>query len=718
MDLAMDLRTRTSLLCGALAVVIALSVLLRGRARRPQVFFALFAFDMGLWYMAQWLYHFVHQALLWWRFTAVLALLLPQFALHLFEAIFPRQEGRSLLLRVAGVLSIPALLLILSPYHAHGYARGAVFLYVFGLIAAGLWSLWVRGEHSRSRATQRRVRFLVLIGAAAALFSLADFLWFIGAPLPPVGAVLSIVFLYVLAESLIRERLVDAYEMLGRAMVSTTVAFALAGIFYVFAWLIGAFQTMYLNAILAAIGMLTLFEPLRDKMAGYIHRAFRERLDLERAVTRARRTLGQVLEIDEMHDVVIAALENSRRATGAAVYLRDPMGQDFTLAASFGPLPAERLDGAVVRPLVERLGAASVVLESAAAEMNDLRARGEARAADADERLLAAAEALGTFKKGVCLAIRAESSELLGILVLVDDRLKDAFSGEDVALLESLALQMGVVIENSRQYRRLQERDRLATLGQMAAGLAHEVKNPLGAIKGAAQLLGDPNDGKALDPATKEFIGIILEEVDRLDRVVRSVLDYGRPSQGNPGSVDVNAAVRRTMQVLSSNREQTTRLMLDTSSDLPPVRADEEQLRQVLINLVKNAEEAMGGTGEVIVHTRWRPAAGARGYVEIAVQDRGPGIPADALQNLFVPFFTTKPRGTGLGLAISQRLVQAMGGRIDVASQPGSGSVFTVVLPAHEALAPRPPAAKSDPEGLGGPGPVRLPREPAEIEPV
>lgn len=712
----MDLRTRTSLLCGALAVVIALSVLLRGRARRAQVFFALFAFDMGLWYLAQWLYHFVHQALLWWRFTAVLALVLPQFALHLFEAIFPRQGGRSLLLRVAGVLAVPALLLILSPYHAHGYARGAVFFYVFGLIAAGLWSLWARGERSHSRATQRRVRFLVLIGAAATLFSLADFLWFIGAPLPPVGAVLSIVFLYVLAESLIRERLVDAYEMLGRAMVSTAVAFALAGLFYVFVELIGGFQTMYLNAILAAVGMLTLFEPLRDKMAGYIHRAFRERLDLERAVTRARRTLGQVLEIEEMNDVVIGALENSRRATGAALYLRDPMGTDFLLAASFGPTPPPRLDGAAVRPLVERLASTSVVLETVAADVADRRGREEVRAADADERLLAASEPLEAFRKGVCVGIRAESSDVFGILVLVDDRLKDAFSGEDVALLESLALQIGVVIENSRQYRRLQERDRLATLGQMAAGLAHEVKNPLGAIKGAAQLLGEPDDGKVLDPATKEFIGIILEEVDRLDRVVRSVLDYGRPPQGNPGLVDVNAAVRRTLQVLGSNREQATRFVLDTGSDLPAVRVDEEQLRQVLINLVKNAEEAMGGTGDVTVHTRSRPAAGSRAYVEIAVQDRGSGIPADALENLFVPFFTTKPRGTGLGLAISQRMVQAMGGRIDVASQPGLGSVFTVVLPAHEALTPRPTPPAKEPDAVGQ-GSLRRP-ERAEIEPA
>jgi len=249
----------------------------------------------------------------------------------------------------------------------------------------------------------------------------------------------------------------------------------------------------------------------------------------------------------------------------------------------------------------------------------------------------------------------------------------------------------------------------------MAAGLAHEVKNPLGAIKGAAQLLGDPSDGKALDPATKEFIGIILEEVDRLDRVVRSVLDYGRPSQGNPGSVDVNAAVRRTLQGLGPSRDQAARFVLDTGTDLPAVRVDEEQLRQVLINLVKNAEEAMGGAGEVTVHTRRRAAVGSRAYVEIAVQDRGPGIPADVLENLFVPFFTTKARGTGLGLAISQRLVQAMGGRIDVASQPGMGSVFTVVLPAYEALAPRPPASRSEVEGLGPSPGSRLP---AEIEPV
>jgi signal transduction histidine kinase len=374
------------------------------------------------------------------------------------------------------------------------------------------------------------------------------------------------------------------------------------------------------------------------------------------------------------------------------------MGTDFQLAASFGQRPPEHLDGVALRPLVERLDSSSVVLEGVAADVSERRRDGQARAAEADERLLAAAELLEMYKGGVCLGIRSEAAELVGMLVLVDDRVSDAFTGEDVALLESLALQIGVVVENSRQYQRLQERDRLAALGQMAAGLAHEVKNPLGAIKGAAQLLREPGDGKELDPTTQEFLGIILEEVDRLDRVVRSVLDYGRPSKGNPGLVDVNAAVRRTLQVLSSSQEQAARLVLSTDEALPPARVDEEQLRQVLMNLVNNAEEAMRGGGEVRVVTRRRAAAAGAGYVEIAVQDQGPGIPQDVLKHLFVPFFTTKPRGTGLGLAISQRMVQAMGGQIEVTSQPGEGSTFTSLLPAFEPAQVRAPILRPEPE--------------------
>jgi signal transduction histidine kinase len=704
----LDLRTRTSLFCGVLGLAIAVSILLRGRPNRPRLFFAALAFDTGLWYLAQWLYH-SGRSDLWARWTAVLAVFLPQFALHLFEAIVPEPNRRSVLLRVASILVAPMLVLVLTE-HRHGLVRGLVFSYVFGLIAAGLYRLARRGERSGSRAVQRRVRFLVLIGALATCFSLADFLWFVGAPLPPVSAVLSIVFLFVLSESLTRERLVDLYDILGQLLVSTALAFAMGGIFYVFVVLLGGFDTMYLGAILAAIVILLLFEPLRSKAEDYTHKVFfRERVDLERAVAKARAVLVHTLQVAEMQQIVISALEDSRRATGAAIYLQNPLGSDFVFGAGFGPSAPARIELAAAHPLAERLGEGGAILfEDIAHQVLEHRRSGRTREAEADERLLSSAQLLGPFRTGVCLGIWGERRELLGLLLVVDDRVRDAFSPDEGVLLESLAVQVGVVIDNSRQYRRMQERDRLAALGQMAAGLAHEVKNPLGAIKGAAQLLSDPLDHSRNAAVEQEFVGIILEEVERLDRVVGSVLDYARPSKGELGAVNVNAVVRRTVTVLASDRAEECEIVTELSDELPLARADAEQLRQVLINLVRNAVQAMGGQGTVSVRTATyseppSAVAGTLGgtWVEVSVRDRGPGIAPQVLKNLFVPFFTTKERGTGLGLAISQRMVEEMGGRIEVNSDLGDGATFSVRLPTveqHGLRAGQPSAPSTSPE--------------------
>ena len=188
-------------------------------------------------------------------------------------------------------------------------------------------------------------------------------------------------------------------------------------------------------------------------------------------------------------------------------------------------------------------------------------------------------------RDGVAIGIRAESGELAGLSIIADDRVRDAYSHEEVALFESLAGQIGVVIENSLVYQRMQERDRLAAIGQLAARLAHEVKNPREPSRAQLELLSEPSPGAAeLDASSREFLGIILEEVDRLDRVVGSVLDYARPSNANPGPADLNGIVRRTVQILSSDRDDEVLLELDLAEDLPRIRIDAEQLRQVLMN--------------------------------------------------------------------------------------------------------------------------------------
>lgn len=693
----MDLRSRTTLLCGALALALAVAILLRGRKRRVDRVFAMFAADLGLLYLGQSFYG-LFQTTLWERLTALLAILLPQFALHLFEAIVPQPpKSRSPLLRVAGLLGMPVFVLTLTPQHDTALVRGGVFVYIFGLLAIGLWSLAERGRRSPSRATQQRVRFLVAMGALAATFSVVDLLWFIGAAPPPVGAVLSIVFVFALSESLRRERLLDLYELVGRLLVSTALAFVLAGIFYVFVTLVGRFHTMYLNAVLAAIVILVLFEPLRAKVEEQIHNVFfRERFDLEAAIVDARQRLVYVLEQSELRQVVLSALEQSRRATAAALYLADATGEAFELACGLGDDLPKRVELATARALLDRLAKGPVLLEEVGREVADRKgaageeATGEATVGEATmaQAALSAATVLGPLREGVVVAIRDGQGDLMGLLVVHDDRVRDAFSPDEIALLESLASQIGVVVENSLVYKRMQEKDRLVALGQMAAGLAHEIKNPLGAIKGAAQLLAEPGpDGEALDESSREFVGIIVEEVDRLDRVVRSILDYARPQGGNPAPVDPNGIVRRTIQILSSDREDQTEIELDLADELPRIRVDVEQLRQVIMNLVRNAIQAMNGGGKVVVATRVRQQSRVRGedtprWVEVSVSDSGPGISQKVLSNLFVPFFTTKNQGTGLGLAISQRIVRNAGGSIEVRSHEGAGTTFAILLPA------------------------------------
>lgn len=671
--------------------------------------FAAFSTCVAFWYVSQSLAGLLEEPSKsrFDRATAVLTVLLPQFAVHLFDSIMPLDESapRSRLPRTAAVLAVPMLAVALSPYEsAHAVlkalALGGVYFYVFGLLAAALIALWRRGEKSASRAVRDRIRFLAAVGALAMTFTLADFVAFLGVYVPPIGAVLAVVFLFVLAESLTRPRLADLYELSGRLLVSTALAFALAGIFYVFITYIGRFGAMYLNAVLAAIVFLVLFEPLEHEFETRINRFFfRERYDLETSVVELRRRLAHTLEIEEMINVVVGGLERSRRVTSCAVYLRDQDDNGFDVVGSIGAQPPTRLESLAMRPLLERLEK-SISLEELAREAESAGASGSETMAPT----LTAAEALGPLRSAVILAIRAESDELVGLLCVADERVKDAFTPEEIVLLETVAAQVGVAISNSRLYARMKERDRLAALGSMAAGLAHEVKNPLGAIKGAAQLL---EEVAKEDEATKEWLGIILEETDRLNRVVGSFLDYARPHAGNPVPLDINAAVRRTMQILSS--QQTTReteVRLELSDNLPRASIDPEKLRQVLLNLVQNAVQAMDGRGRVTITTSSRRAPRAswvtsppserartdrsgrlplddQEIVEIAVHDTGPGISQKVLKNIFVPFFTTREQGTGLGLAISQSIVQNAGGIILVQSQPGAGTKFTIALPSE-----------------------------------
>jgi signal transduction histidine kinase len=688
----MVLRTQISLVAAILCFAIVAVVLLRPRKRWVHWLFAAFDGTVGAWYLTTFLARWEGGGAFWERLNLVWAVLVPLSAVQFFRA-FLRSETRHSghLNRTAFALAIAMIAAVFTPLYRHLLLGTLIFTYVFVLLAAALVILYRASRRARSRFERARLTYLTLVGTLAAVFTLAEYLPYVGLDVPPVGTVLILVFLYVLAQSILASRILDLYELAGRLTVLTALAFSLAGIIWVLVELDpGHF---FLHSVTAALVLLLVTEPVRQKVEQKIAQLFfRERHELETMIGDLRRQLANVLSIEDLVRTIVTAFESSRRLTHGAIYLLDGEGTGYDLAAYVGPGasgkqeghgrgPVPRVEAAPCRPLLDRLRRdEALVLENLERELEERRELGEDREAETIAEILSTMEAM---QASVVVAMRGRD-ETYGMLCVRDERLRDAYSPEEVQLLRGLAAQASIAVENSRLYQRMKDRDRLAALGEMAAGLAHEIRNPLGAIKASAQYLAESVPASGCGEGHREFLDIIVEEVDRLDRVVSSFLDYARPSQpSDVPPIDVNATVKRTLQLLASQFGDGVEVEVDLATELPRVRIDAERLRQVLINLALNAVQAMEGQGRLEIRTRSVVRRKERG-VEIVVADTGPGLPPKVLKNLFVPFVTTKEHGTGLGLAISQRIVSAAGGTIEVRSSTDVGTTFVVRLPASE----------------------------------
>ncbi|HEV8471160.1 MAG TPA: ATP-binding protein [Methylomirabilota bacterium] len=228
----------------------------------------------------------------------------------------------------------------------------------------------------------------------------------------------------------------------------------------------------------------------------------------------------------------------------------------------------------------------------------------------------------------------------------------------------------------------------LAAAGRMAVGLAHEIRNPLGAIRGAVQLLSrELGDESRL----QEYTAVLLTEVDRVNRIIEMLLDLARPAPIRAVPLNLHQLLERVALLTEEGaRERRITLTRRYDPSLPPILGDEDRLVQVFHNLVRNAMDAMGEGGQITLATRasldplfgkMDTGGGQRAMVEVQVIDDGPGIPADARARIFDPFFTTKERGLGLGLAICHQILERHHGAIQVDTAEGRGTTVTCFLP-------------------------------------
>ena len=654
----MSLTAQMHLMAGLGALGLGFGVLLAEPRRRRNRLFALLCGTLVTWNLGVALWRSdIAPVFPWHRLFLIGSCFAAPVGLHFFLNLTGRGATGRWWLRTAYGVAAALYLSAWTPAYDSGQAWNLAAIVVLSPIFVAALVAIGRAKRER-RGVERHAYRLLLAGSILAVAGgLSDFLPRGGAEFPQIGPLTVLILLVIVCALVIRYRFLDVHSFLARTLALVAGA-ALASLVLhaVVRSTRGSLAAIFLSTIVI---FLIAGPGARLVISGA--RVFLGRRDaLSHALVDLSRRLPAAHTADEVWRSIGDGLKPLEGESRLTVYLARPDEPSFSPAYQMGddrsppigrheplPLLLERERAPVARHLVEERA------RDALDRFNQLDAE-LLVPLFRDDRLIGWISVGGDLpdrylRPGIAAALLAVGNQVIASL----DRLE--------------------AIEEARR------REALAAVGEMAAGLAHEVRNPLGAIRGAAEVLETETD-----PArAREMLEVIREETARLGRVVGDFLDYARPGGLEREPIDLADLARRTLRS-SAAAGEGLRGEVRMAPGAPQALGDPGQLQRAIANIVRNAREAAGEGGRLIIEV----APDGPDRVAIRFEDDGPGIPRELVPRIFQPFFTTRPGGTGLGLALVHRVVEAHGGEVRVDGRPGAGAVFTLVLPARPASGP------------------------------
>jgi len=679
----------SDILGAVLSVSLGLSILLRERNRHLPLQFFLFTAGVGTLFFVTALQVRLEAAL--WPARVFLSITTGWLGIRFFflfmhgQRRFPYWKGPLMVTLVQLALAIP--LAAGFPQHAAAWqirALESVFLvFCAGWVLADMQALSRRTTH---RAALGRIQILLVATALLVIVFPATRIWNAGSPVwHATGNAAVLLYLYFLSQTILHQRLLDLDEMLTRLAVLAGLVTGIAAIYLgMLSWIPGSDRDLFrLNVVSASVIVVLLLDPLSQFAERWIFRTlFFRRKELERLLRDLTRRLD-VLPASEnaAADLVLERLMESRRVETACLYVVSARRPDLVRLGAVGrDFPLHGPQGAWAG-LWERLQVEDMVTrEDVELELERLHRGWLAPRASFEAQ--AVLRVLDELAADACFPIYAHE-KLYGFLAVGDAARKSPYAKSELSEFFLLSQKIGAVFTSLDRQNLMRRQEHLATLGQLAAGLAHEIRNPLGAIWGAVQVLESPQAGELSEADRADFFRIVAQEVHRMNRVVLDFLEYARPATDRSEPIELGGACTKMLQLL-----QTTAAPVAVQLELPGeaviANMDQDKLAQILLNLVLNAKDALG---ELPSRADDAPPATIRIRVDrradeavVEVIDTGCGIPADQLARVFDPFFTTKDRGTGLGLPICSRLMESAGGQLTITSDT-SGTTCTLSWP-------------------------------------
>ena len=686
---------------------LGLFVILRNRASRLYRIFAAYSIAISFWSLLLSLHVFSESrgvALFTGRFLHIGAAIIPVMFVHFVDEFFSDGQRRYGKYCIGGLYVCGLALVILcvsgiavpdvAPKYGIAFLMvpgpGHILLVGFFVLCAvwGLIRLYI-GYRDAVGVRKNQIKYLLVGSAFGYLGGLDNFLYLYDItifPLFPYGTYAVPIYVSSTAYAIAQYRLLDIAVAIKKSLIYALLLVILLVPCYLI--VIGA-QKLTFGTVSYGFSISTLFlfilvgfffPKLRFRTEDALERAlFKKRIDYRETLLRSSRDMVSFVDINALADNVVRTVSNSLGIDKVSILLGNESKSEFSLQSNIG------LD-------IDRAENVSLPKESPLVQLLQRRCepivKEELEWVPVDHETPHTIEIMDKLDAELSIPIISKD-QLVGVLNLGHKDDNSIYSNEDLELLSTLANQAAIAIENARLYENLKQSqatlrraDRLSSLGLLTAGLAHEIRNPLVAIRTFTQLLPERyNDAEFREG----FQGLALKEVDRICGLINDLLSFARPSKPNVAPENVNDVVDGIARILETQaKEKNVAIVREFDADLPKAWIDREQMKQVFMNLILNGIQAMAGGGTITVATRQVSRKGAEltgEFVQVEIRDTGIGIPEENLDHIFDPFFTSKDEGSGLGLSVSHQIVQEHGGFVTVESQVGKGTSFFVHMP-------------------------------------
>lgn len=668
-------------------IIIGLFVLLKSKKKQigiPFFYMCLFTF---WWQFGMFLMFILHNA----QLAAIIAkaiysgIIFIPIAFTQFLLNFVDYHNKRGLIRIFYLIGFVFLGLLwatnkfISGYYIYswGYYPRADYLHFIYLIclliinSIGVYIAARKYYKTKEAYTRKQYQFL-FIAFCFYMIASVDFLINYGVVFYPPGYLFIMSSLFILVYAIFKYSLFEFVTAIKKGIFYSSIIGLVTGIYvasiYLFGYLIKNVSQSFsiIFASLLMIVFAVIFQPLRDKIQEFIDKVFfRGKYDYQKTLKELSLVARSIAGLDELLDKILTAIVGVIKLNNASIYVLDKRAGRYFVRKSIG-VDVKRASIPETAPLIKQLSSKkeAVMYDEIAKTSQDI----------------------SLFMKDISAAVIIPviaKNELVGFLCLGEKLSGEVYSDEDIDLLTTLCSQMAVSIENAMLYedaleaqKKLYQADKLATVGALAAGLAHEIKNPIAAIKGFSQVIGKAvteNDAEAI----KDFKDVVPRQLDRINDIVEKLLTLSRPPKLEKRKININGLLDEIVKLVEKQALQQKVEIVKSFDDIPQTLADPEQLTQAFLNLVLNAMQSMPDGGQIEIRTRFM----GTDRIVIEFIDNGVGIPKDRLSRIFDPFYTTKAGGSGLGLSVTQKIIIDHQGRIEVESEVGKGTQFRINLP-------------------------------------